>query len=317
VARWTTARSQHEDGIVITRFQGDRGRALLIEELKKQKIAVGIADLPEAFAHAGTLEAPTKGQTLIEQNASDNDTYLLVAGTYRVVINGKDVARRFAGESIGEMATISPIQKRSASIIAEEDGVVVKISEQAFSDIATRFPDVWRRLAQEVARRLEQRNSLIRPLNEKVRVFVISSIEALPVARAIENAFAHDPFATIVWANGVFRVTNYTLESLENELDRCDFAVAIAHPDDQTKVRDEDWPTPRDNVVFELGFFMGHLGRSRAILMEPRATRVKLPSDLAGISTIRYRFDATDTGASMGPACNELRDHIMKLGRNI
>jgi CRP/FNR family cyclic AMP-dependent transcriptional regulator len=62
---------------------------------------------------------------------------------------------------------------------------------------------------------------------------------------------------------------------------------------------------------------MGRLGRSRAILMEPRATRVKLPSDLAGISTIRYRFDATDTAASMGPACNELRDHILKLGRNI
>ena len=37
----------------------------------------------------------------------------------------------------------------------------------------------------------------------------------------------------------------------------CDFAVAIAHPDDRTKIRDEDWPTPRDNVVFELGFFMG------------------------------------------------------------
>ena len=81
--------------------------------------------------------------------------------------------------------------------------------------------------------------------------------EALPVARAIENAFSHDPFATIVWAQGVFRVTNYTLESLENELEKCDFAVAIAHPDDQTHVRDEDWPTPRDNVIFELGFLHG------------------------------------------------------------
>jgi CRP/FNR family cyclic AMP-dependent transcriptional regulator len=115
----------------------------------------------------------------------------------------------------------------------------------------------------------------------------------------------------------VFRVTNYTLESLENELDRCDFAVAIAHPDDQTTVRDEDWPTPRDNVVFELGSFMGRLGRSRAILMEPRGTRVRLPSDLAGITTIRYRFDAAEAAVSMGPACNELRDHITRLGRNV
>jgi predicted nucleotide-binding protein len=146
---------------------------------------------------------------------------------------------------------------------------------------------------------------------------VISSVEAIRVARAIENAFAYDPFTTIVWANGVFRVTNYTLESLENELDQCDFAVAIAHPDDQTTVRDEDWPTPRDNVIFELGYFMGRLGRSRAILMEPRGTRVKLPSDLAGVTTIRYRIEPKDMAVGMARACNELRDHIMLLGRNI
>lgn len=302
---------------MIARFQGDRGRTLLVEELGKQRIAAGIADVAGAFADAGELQATSQGQVLIEQNASDNDIYLLVSGSYRVVVNGRDIARRYGGESIGEMATISPIQRRSASIIADEDGIVLKITEQSFSEIATRFPDVWRRLAQEVTRRLEQRNTLIRPPNEKVRVLVVSSVEALHVARTIENAFAHDPFATILWTNGVFRATNYTLQSLENELDRSDFAVAIAHSDDQTTVRDEDWPTPRDNVVFELGFFMGRLGRSRAILMEPRGTRLKLPSDLAGVSTIRYRFDPMEPVASMGPACNELREHIMRLGRHV
>jgi predicted nucleotide-binding protein len=79
-------------------------------------------------------------------------------------------------------------------------------------------------------------------------------------------------------------------------------------------VRDEDWPTPRDNVIFELGFFMGRLGRSRAILMEPRGERLKLPSDLAGITTIRYKVEPA---VSMGPASNELREHIMRLGRNV
>ena len=53
------------------------------------------------------------------------------------------------------------------------------------------------------------------------------------------------------------------------------------------------------------------------VLMEPKGARVKLPSDLAGITTIRYRFETKDTAVQMGPACNELRDHIMKLGRNI
>jgi predicted nucleotide-binding protein len=302
---------------MINRFQGERGRALLVEELRKQKIATGIDGAAEALADAGVLEAVAVDQTLIEQNGTDNDILLIVAGAVRVIVNGKQVARRFNGDTIGEMATVAPIQKRSATVICDEETVVLRVEEQKFSEIATRFPQIWRRIAQETARRLEQRNLLIREPNEKIRVFVISSAEALPVARAIENAFAHDPFATIVWANGVFRVTNYTLESLENELDRSDFAVAIAHPDDRTEVRDEDWPTPRDNVVFELGFFMGRLGRSRAILMEPRSTRIKLPSDLAGITTIRYRYDPKESVSSMSPACNELRDHITRLGPNV
>lgn len=302
---------------MIKRFEGDRGRAILIEELRKARVVSDIPGLAETLAEAGTLEAVKNGCVLIEQNDDDNDIYFIVAGTFSVIVNAKEVAKRAAGDSVGEMATVSPIQRRSATVKAIEDSVVLKVSEAAFSAIAMQFPDVWRRIAQDLAKRLEQRNSLIRKPNDKVRVFVISSVESLHVARQLENAFAHDPFATIVWAQGVFRVTNYTLESLEKELEKCDFAVAIAHPDDQTHVRDEDWPVPRDNVIFELGFFMGRLGRSRAILMEPRGDRLKLPSDLAGITTIRYRFDKAEPAASMAPACNELRDHITALGRNI
>src|SRR5690606_21579892 len=101
-------------------------------------------------------------------------------------------------------------------------------------------------------------------------------------------------------------------------LEQSDFAIAVAHPDDVTTSRDEDWPTPRDNVIFELGYFMGRLGRDRAILMEPRGQKLKLPSDLAGITTIKYKLGShSDTQHIIAPACNELREHISRLGRNI
>lgn len=302
---------------MIDRFSGDRGKGLLLDEIRRQKIVVGITGAAEALVEVGSLSTIVSGEMLIEQGAPDNDVYLIVSGTFGVIINGKRVATRYPNEHVGEMAAISPIQKRSATLIADTDALVMKVAEEKFSEIATHYPEIWRRIAQELSRRLEQRNALIRPPNDKIRVFVISSVEALPVARAIENAFAHDPFLTVVWSNGVFRVTNYTLESLERELEQSDFAVAIAHPDDTTTVRDEDWPTPRDNVIFELGFFMGRLGRQRAILMEPQGAKVKLPSDLAGITSIRYRFEKGQNAATLiGPACNELRDHIMTLGRN-
>jgi predicted nucleotide-binding protein len=303
---------------MIERFSGERGLALLVEELHRQSLTAGMPELSQALAEAGTLEEVKRGRTLIEQGDDGTDIYFIIAGSFGIFANQRRVNVRRAGVHVGEMGAVS-VQRRAATVVAEEDGIVLKVSESNLSQLADRFPIVWRRIAQELCRRLDQRNALIRLPNEKIRVFVISSAEALPVARELEIAFAHDPFLTVVWAHGVFRVTNYTLESLEDELDRSDFAIAIAHPDDKTTVRNEDWPTPRDNVVFELGFFMGRLGRKRAILMEPRlGTKLKLPSDLAGITTIRYNFEeGSDAQVMMGPACHELRKHIMALGRNV
>jgi CRP/FNR family cyclic AMP-dependent transcriptional regulator len=121
----------------------------------------------------------------------------------------------------------------------------------------------------------------------------------------------------VVWTDGVFRITHYTLENIEREIDNSDFAIAIAHSDDLLDSRGKAWPAPRDNVIFELGLFMGRLGRARAILMEPREKEVKLPSDLSGITTISYHYEkGADAAALIAPACNLLRDHINSLGPN-
>src|SRR3981189_297558 len=123
VGPWTGVHLPGEDLIVINRFQGDRGRALLIEELGKARISSGIAGLPEALAEAGALHAVETGRTLIEQNDTDNDIFFIIAGVFGVFVNGKEVAKRTAGDCIGEMATVSPIQKRAASGGADEAGV--------------------------------------------------------------------------------------------------------------------------------------------------------------------------------------------------
>ena len=112
------------------------------------------------------------------------------------------------------------------------------------------------------------------------------------------------PLHQVVWRDGVFRATNYPLEILEARVDDSDFAVAIAHADDLTATQGKTWPGPRDNVIFELGLFVGRLGRSRAILLEPRLEEVKIPSDFAGVTTITYRFE---NGGCCHPACAGLQ----------
>ena len=194
---------------------------------------------------------------------------------------------------------------------------MARLTEEAFTDLGNRYPQIFRYIAQELAGRLLQRNALVASLREKIRIFIVCSTEALPIAAAIQNAFASDPLTTVVWTDGVFRATNYPLEILEAKVDDSDFAIAIAHADDLSANRGTTWPRPRDNVFFELGLFMGRLGRSRAILMEPRADKTGLPSDFAGVTTITYGFEnGADMATQLAPACNQLREHINALGPN-
>lgn len=300
---------------MIERFEGDSGRRILIDELSRQKMLVGIPELAAQVADAGELYEFAADEVIIQQGDHSNYVFLILSGICDVVVNGRRIGKRSAGDHVGEMAAIQPTQARSASIVAEDVVVALKLSEAAFSVLGCQFPQIYLSIAKELSRRLLQRNSNIGAYRERVRVFIISSVEALPIARIIETAFEHDSFFVELWTAGCFKAANYTIDDLEAAVDNADFAIAIAHADDFVESRDEMWPAPRDNVIFELGLFMGRLGRARAILMEPRGKDVKLPSDLAGITTIPYRFEKGGQNAAlMGPACNKLRDHIVALG---
>lgn len=62
-----------------------------------------------------------------------------------------------------------------------------------------------------------------------------------------------------------------------------DFAVALWTYDDDGKMKADNQfkPRARQNVVFETGFFFGHLGRHKVIVL--KAPEVEIPSDYSGI----------------------------------
>lgn len=300
---------------LIDRFTGEANYRRLLEELSRQELVEGNADLAQEIVGRATLMALEAGDVLIEQNAEDDDVYLILAGLFDVVVNGRPIAVRGPRKNVGEMAAVQPTQPRAATVVAREQSVVAKLSEADFADLGARYPQIYRTIARELSRRLYERNATIGAYHEGTRVFIISSVEGLAVTRAIQDAFEHDGFFVDPWTDGCFKVANYTIESLEAKIEQSDFAIAVAYGDDITTSRDETWPAPRDNVIFELGLFMGRLGRKRAILMEPREEKLKLPSDLTGITTIPYRFKpGPDAAALIGPACNKLRQHILALG---
>lgn len=75
------------------------------------------------------------------------------------------------------------------------------------------------------------------------------------------------------------------IEKFEQHAARASFAVVILSADDEGRsVRDVGASTTsraRQNVVFEMGFFFGALGRSRVVALYEQG--VELPSDLNGL----------------------------------
>jgi predicted nucleotide-binding protein len=302
---------------MLDRFTGKNGRRFLEEALASQKLVLGDRALAEELARLVEVLSIPAGSVLIEQGAEDDDVYFILSGTFRIVANARLLAMRGPGEYVGEMAAVQPNQRRSASVISAEEAAVAKLSKQAFARVASRYPVIYQFIAQELSRRLYQRNTLVNIFREKARVLVVAAPDALPVARAIQGAFANDPIEIVVWPNGTFHAASYTLESLEAEVDSFDFAIAVAHADNLTSRHATDWPSARDAISFELGLFAGRLGRARAILFEPREENLRLRSDSVGLTTVTYKFmRASDLTADLKSACDILRDHINKYGPN-
>jgi hypothetical protein len=145
------------------------------------------------------------------------------------------------------------------------------------------------------------------------RVFIGSSSEGRTVAEFIQLNLDRTVESTI-WDQGVFGLSKGTLESLTHAVEGFDFAVLVLTPDDLTKKRGRQSNAPRDNVVFELGLFMGALGRNRTFIVHPNDESLDLPSDLAGVTTATFRSrPGGDLQAALGPACTQLKIAIRKL----
>ncbi|MBI3416511.1 MAG: nucleotide-binding protein [Verrucomicrobia bacterium] len=150
--------------------------------------------------------------------------------------------------------------------------------------------------------------------NSRPSIFIGSSKEGLPIAEAIQLGLDHDCQVTI-WSQGVFGLSRGTLETLAEAVNRFDFAILILTPDDLTLSRDQATPSPRDNVVMELGMFIGAIGRRRSFIVHDRTKEIKLPTDLAGITPATFApHDDNNLIAAVGPVCTQLKQAVKELG---
>ncbi len=135
----------------------------------------------------------------------------------------------------------------------------------------------------------------------KNRVFIGSSSEAIKYAYALQSIMDSDCEIT-VWDQDIFKPSQTSIESLVEGLNNYDFAVFIMSSDDKEISRGRKYNCTRDNIIFEIGLFIGRLGRDRVFMLKPYKKDIKIPSDLLGVYICEYNDERTDGNdvAAMG-----------------
>ena len=143
--------------------------------------------------------------------------------------------------------------------------------------------------------------------NENYHVFIGSSSAGIKYAKALKQLINEKlekaslfSYNCRLWTDeAMFELSTATIESLIRISKRLKsqggYAVLLFTPDDEVimdhekKRKMEPVYEPRDNVIFEMGLFMGVLGRMHTFCVCPSNERFHVLSDWKGIANALYK----------------------------
>lgn len=145
--------------------------------------------------------------------------------------------------------------------------------------------------------------------------FVGSSSESRSIAEAIlENL--EGKVEITCWYHDFYKPTSSVFEDLLNQTSQFDFGVFVFAPDDIVEVRQKSAAAVRDNVLFELGFFLGRLGKDRVfIVADPGFKAMRVPTDLHGRNVVPFgKREDGNLVVALETACRKLHDAMKNVG---
>ena len=107
-------------------------------------------------------------------------------------------------------------------------------------------------------------------------MFIASSSDAEPLVKELIRALDKKKVQCVPW-RGSFGSGDYFVPALIEQTSKYDFAAVLLTEDDKTVKKGDRLIVPRDNCIFELGFFMAALGRDPMrcfMLTDRKSTRL-------------------------------------------
>ncbi|MEA1911302.1 MAG: cyclic nucleotide-binding domain-containing protein, partial [Spirochaetota bacterium] len=152
--------SQHGRGIIMAEaFTETVEYNEIVNEVKttvKHDDSV-IKDTPEGFSDEEVIY-PKKGDVVFKEGEKGNFLYYIASGRYQVLHNKKVVGSLSPVDLfMGEMAFLLN-NRRSAAVVAEEAGKLIKISRKSFVQVMKKYPHYGIFLSKLLARKIVRAN---------------------------------------------------------------------------------------------------------------------------------------------------------------
>jgi len=311
---------------IVTRKSGCAGRDVARYYTAKGIPTCGFVDLVQTFpVVCGDVDLARKickeceiksfdmGSVISSQDSNDEGAYFIVSGEVDVRVNDSSVARRRSKELIGELSVMCCGARRCASLVALTQVEALYLKCDDLVRLTEEHPKMLKRMFNVLADRLRERNVAFRVPNAPPKIFVGSSTKGKNFAHMFvdkvkelveeesgsgvgEHTSLDSDGAKVVnvetveinyWDKAVFSPSGTTLDTLIDQSKKVDFAIFALTKDDLSvdKHKTDRW-LPRDNVIFEIGLFMGELSKDRTYLVidQNDFKKLKLPSDLHGFT---------------------------------
>jgi predicted nucleotide-binding protein len=177
-------------------------------------------------------------------------------------------------EQYSSLIRVLKIDKHAPYIVLKHQAVLV--SDQIIS-VLEHLPGESRCKSGEIA--------VTRVLPETKRVFIVHGHDmenALRLHARLKDRFRLEP---VILSEEPSKGRSI-IEKFEAEATTCSFAFVLFTPDDFINKNNETYSQARPNVILELGWFYGRLGRDRVCILFRKGTAI--PSDLGGIGRIEF-----------------------------
>jgi hypothetical protein len=159
---------------------------------------------------------------------------------------------------------------------------------------------------------------------QKPLLFIGSSAESKWIADKIKTSLSQVVDVKI-WDENIFYLDEHTMESLRKNIIRSDYALFIIYPDDKIIKRDKEGYTGRDNVLFELGLFIGSHGIKRTFILtindirQNKLKNVQIPNYLSNNTRLDIALtdDQTKNQKDIQSLCGIIMTNIKKEEKDL